>query len=273
MRKSITAGIILLSILFLPFASITGFAKVKRTSTVTPAATKIKPTTSSLKVKPTQKHLMNNPDLSIENMKWSFPLKQGNIVGKNSILNFTLKNKGKAPSGNFTITFNCPKCPPSMTGTRKIPSMAPGATMGHNWPSVPGVPEKWSAGAYGIEAIVDPSRVIKDSNRANNRKILKFIVQPSPISKQKFKISNKKLSTPNLSKITVGKRTTSGFDFTTIPEPGTIGKRIVSGFDFSTQPIPGTTGTRIVKGFDFSTQPAPGTTGKRVVQGFDFIKQ
>ncbi|MCP3899946.1 MAG: hypothetical protein GY707_09570, partial [Desulfobacteraceae bacterium] len=104
-------------------------------------------------------------------------------------------------------------------------------------------------------------------------KILKFMVQPTSTKKSKFKISNKKLSTPNLSKITTGKRITSGFDFTTIPEPGTIGKRIVSGFDFSTQPIPGTTGTRIVKGFDFSTQPAPGTTGKRVVQGFDFIKQ
>ncbi|MCP3901226.1 MAG: hypothetical protein GY707_16095, partial [Desulfobacteraceae bacterium] len=196
MRKSIIVGIILLSILFLPLVSITGFAKVKRTSAVTPAAAKIKPTTSPIKVRQAKKHITNQPDLSIENMKWSIPLKQGNIVGKNSILNFTLKNKGTAPSGGFIIKFNCPKCPLSMTGIRKIPSMAPGATMGHNWPSVPAVAEKWKAGAYGIEAIVDPNRVVKDSNRANNRKILKFMVQPTSTKKSKFKISNKKLSTP-----------------------------------------------------------------------------
>ncbi len=255
MRKSIIAEIILLSILFLPLASITGFAKERRTTVVTPsAASKIKRTTSPVKVNPAKKHITNKPDLSIENMKWSLPLKQGYIVGENSILNFTLKNKGTVASGNFIIKFNCPKCPPSMTGTRKIPSMAPGATMGHNWSSVPAVPEKWAAGVYGIEAIVDPSRVVKDSNRSNNRKILKFVVQQAPASKRKFKISNKKLSTPNLSKITTGKRIVSGFDFSSIPEPGTIGKRIVSGFDFS-------------------TLPAPGTTGKRTVQGFNFIKQ
>lgn len=79
--------------------------------------------------------------------------------------------------------------------------------------------------------------------------------------------------TPDPPQATTGKKTVSGFDFSTKPAIGTTGIRTAAGFDFSTQATPGTTGIRIVTGFDFSTQPTPGTTGIRTVQGFDFIKQ
>jgi CARDB len=291
MKKSKIIAILLFCMFF--FSPGVGWVEEKSSPILLLAANyKIKRATPPLTAKPAQQLALKKPELVITHMKWSFPLKQGDIVGKNSILNFTLKNQGTAPSGNFTIKFTCPNCPPSMTGMRKISSMAPGEIAGQNWPSPPSVPQKWSAGGYSIKAVVDPNRQVKDRNRANNSKILKFKVQAAPILKKKLKISKKPLAHGNLSKITTGKRISSGFNFTTQPEPGTTGKRvvvgfdfstipepgttgirIVSGFDFSTQPIPGTTGTRIVTGFNFSTQPAPGTTGIRTVQGFNFTKQ
>jgi len=280
MKKSKTIAIFLFCIFF--FSLGIGWTEEKSSPVLLLAANyKIKRAKPSLTVKPVkqltakpaQQLAVKKPDLVISNMKWSFPLKQGSIVGQNSILNFTLKNQGTAPSGNFIIKFTCPNCPPSMTGTRIISSMAPGAVMGHNWPPPSSIPQKWTAGFYSIKAVVDPNRQIKDSNRANNSKILKFKVQGAPFSKKKLKISKKQLAHGNLSQVPTGKRISSGFDFTTQPNPGTTGKRIVTGFDFSTIPEPGTTGQRIIAGFDFSTQPAPGTTGTRTVTGFNFSTQ
>lgn len=267
MRKLKTILIVLMSLTFLSLG--TAWAKNTTTSQFLAAASQLKMTTKPSTVKPVKQLVIKKPDLSIQKMKWSYPLKQGYVVGQNSILNFTIKNQGTASSGNFIIKFTCPNCPASMTGTRKMTSMAPGAAMGHNWPSPSSVPEKWAAGTYKLEALVDPGRVIQDTKRANNRKIINFVVQGVPISKKKIKPINQK----SLTQITVGKRITSGFDFTTQPEPGTTGKRIVQGFNFSTIPEDGTTGIRTVSGFDFSTQPTPGTTGIRTVQGFNFIKQ
>jgi len=271
MRKLKTILMVLMSLTFLSLG--TAWAKNTTQPQLLATAPKLKRTTTPLTVKPVKQLVIKKPDLSIQDMKWSYPLKQGYIVGQNSILNFTLKNQGTAPSGNFTIKFTCPNCPPSMTGTLIIPSMAPGETMGHNWPSPPAVPEKWVAGTYRLEAIVDPGRVIQNTNRANNRKIINFMVQGVPISKKKVTQIKKPFKPGNLTQITVGKRIASGFNFSTIPEDGTTGIRTVSGFNFSIQPEPGTTGIRTVSGFDFSTQPMPGTTGIRTVQGFNFIIQ
>lgn len=199
---------------------------------ISAATNQIKRTTNSPKIKPAQQHIIRQPDLRVDDMKWSFPLKQGYLVGQNSILNFTLKNQGAVPSGNFTIKFNCPNCPPSMTGIRTISSMAPGTAFGNNWPSLPAVPEEWSAGTYTLEVIIDPNGIVKDSNRANNRKILQFAVTATPNLKKRLIIDKKK----HLPDIT--------------PQI-TTGNRIVTGFNFSTQPAPGTTGIRTVKGFNF----------------------
>jgi len=291
MRKSKTIAIALFSMIF--FSLGIGWAEKNSSSDLLLAANyKVKQATPPLTVKPAHQLVVKRPDLVITNMKWSLPLKQGYIVGQNSILNFTLKNQGTAPSGDFIIKFTCPSCPPSMTGTRKIDSMDPGTTMGHNWPSPPATPQKWTAGFYSVKAIVDPNRLVKDSNYSNNSKVLKFKVQGRPISEKKLKVTKKPFIPGNLTQITAGKKIVSGFDFktqpepgttgkktvagfnfSTIPEPGTTGKLIISGFDFSTQPLAGTTGTLTITGFDFSTQPIPGTTGKKTVQGFDFIKQ
>ena len=272
MRKSEIIAIVFFSIIFFSFGI--GWAEKNSSSVFLLAANKkINRVTSPSTEKPVQQFVIKRPDLTINNMSWSFPLKQGYIVGENSILNFTLKNHGKAPSGNFVIKFICPNCPPSMTGILKMESLYPGAATVYNWPSPSAIPEKWTKGTYTIQAIVDPNRIVQDSNRTNNHKILKFLVQGVLISKKKVTIAKKPFTPDKLTQITVGKRITSGFDFTTQPELGTTGKRIVQSFNFSTIPEGGTTGIRTVSGFNFSTQPAPGTTGTRTVQGFDFIIQ
>jgi hypothetical protein len=272
MKKSKTITIILFCMFF--FAPRIGWTEEKSSPVRLLAANyKIKRSINASDVNLTKKYAIIQPDLSIENMKWSIPLKQGYIVGQNSILNFTLKNKGAGSSGNFSIKFTCPNCPPSMNGIHAIPSLAPGASYSGNWPSIAAVPEKWDAGPFMIAAMILPNRIIKDSNRSNNRKIMNFVVQGSSNLKKKLVIRKKKNLTDNLSEITAGKRIVSGFNFSTQHNPGTTGKRIVIGFDFSAMPEPGTTGKRIVSGFNFSTQPALGTTGMRTVQGFNFIKQ
>lgn len=269
MRKLKIIGIALLSIILFSFG--TGWA-MENTSPalLLAAAPQLKRTTTSSTIKPVEQLVTKKPDLSIQNMSWSLPLKQGYIVGQNSILNFTIKNQGTAPSGNFIIKFTCPSCPPSMSSTRQITSIAPGTAMGYNWPDTAAIPEKWTAGTYTLEVVVDPGRVVQDTNRTNNRKILKFKVQSMAISEKKLNITKKPFSPSKPNIITTEKKITPGFDFS---PPGTTGIRTVSGFDFSTQPAPGTTGIRTVTGFNFSTQPTPGTTGIRTVQGFNFIKQ
>ncbi len=130
-------------------------------------------------------------DLAVTDLGWSNSLKPGHIVGQNSILNFTLKNLGTAPSGNFIVKFTCPNCPPSMTGTQNVPSLAPGAGLGRNWPSPAAVPEKWNAGNYTLELVVDPDKAINDIDRVNNRKTLNFTVQGPAFSLKNTEINKK----------------------------------------------------------------------------------
>jgi hypothetical protein len=143
------------------------------------------------------------PDLIITSLSWSYALKAGYIVGQNSILNFTVKNQGTAPSGNFTIKLTCPDCPPSMTGTRNLTSLAPGAGLGQNWPAATATPEKWAAGTYTLEAVVDPDKVVDDMDRINNAKTLNFTVQDSSVSVKNLKIVQKPLTPNNPFKVVI----------------------------------------------------------------------
>jgi hypothetical protein len=248
-KKLKIVGIALISLILLSLG--TGWAENTPPSLLLAASPNLKRSTTSSSLKPVQQHVIKKPDLSIQNLSWSYPLKQGYVLGHKSILNFTIKNKGKAPSGNFTIKFTCPGCPPSMTGIRKLTSIAPGRTMGYNWPSPASAREKWAAGTYKLGVVVDPGKVVQDTNLVNNRKVLNFVVQRAKNSKKKLNITQKPFIPIKHTQIKAGKRITSGFDFSTIVTPGPTGIRTVNGFTFSTQPTPGNTGIRKVQDFNF----------------------
>ena len=119
------------------------------------------------------------PDLAITSMAWSYPIREGDKIGMSSILNLLIANRGGVETPPTTVRFVCTGgCPAVLTGSRPVPMIPAGQNLGINWPD--GLLATWPSGTFTLEAVVDPSGQVADSNRSNNRKKIVFTVVPSP---------------------------------------------------------------------------------------------
>jgi hypothetical protein len=125
------------------------------------------------------------PDPAITSMAWSNPVQEGSSIGMESILNLVIANHGAVESQPTTVQFICTGgCPAMLNGSRPVSKIPAGKNVGINWPD--GSSSTWPSGTFTLEAVVDPSNQLADSNRMNNRKKIVFTVAPKlPAIQQK----------------------------------------------------------------------------------------
>ncbi|MEJ2157774.1 MAG: CARDB domain-containing protein, partial [Desulfobacteraceae bacterium] len=139
------------------------------------------------------------PDLELKPLKWSKTPRQGDTVGRTSILNIIVVNKGKAASRNCKIQIRCTSLsggnsPSSINGVLALSALNPGKSISLSWPSMSA--EKWPAGTFKISAQADSQNIVKESNETNNKKYLSFTVQPKIQLKPPKKVGKEQLQPP-----------------------------------------------------------------------------
>ncbi|MBU4053993.1 MAG: hypothetical protein KKA41_06450 [Proteobacteria bacterium] len=123
------------------------------------------------------------PDLTVESLGWSMPVKQGDRIGSSSQLVISVKNKGQVASGpfNIKITVSGASADQSilsgLNGT--LPCTALGSKMSRTlkWPEPSAM--VWPSGSFSVTAEVDDGSLKINPERANAKRVMRFTVLPS----------------------------------------------------------------------------------------------
>jgi hypothetical protein len=151
-------------------------AQIKKIPAIQPSPSKVQPGSSIAAQK---------TDLAITSMAWSNPVKEGAKIGMHSILNLVIANHGAVETQPTTVQFTCTGgCPAMLNGSRPVPNIPAGKNVGISWPD--SSQSTWPSGTFTLEAVVDPSNQLADSNRMNNRiRIVFTVVSNLPAIQQK----------------------------------------------------------------------------------------
>lgn len=123
-------------------------------------------------------------DLLIQSAQWSAPPAAGQQLGRNSILNITVRNGGHIPAPATSLLVSCEAlaggpCPPGLAGTLNVPSLGLNQSHAMAYPAMSS--SVWAAGKYRLMMHLDAQNQVSESNEANNKLTLAVdIALPMP---------------------------------------------------------------------------------------------
>jgi hypothetical protein len=122
------------------------------------------------------------PDLLVDSCRWSQALRDGESPGRQSVLNITVRNGGKASAGESQVRIECRRlnplgrCPAGLRGTTVCPAISPGSQVSLAWPNPSNA--TWQSGQYEFKVIVDSGKTIGEENESNNEFTFTSFVAP-----------------------------------------------------------------------------------------------